>query len=56
MPFVPSDEDQTQDELDYARLALLVAQADRDGDAYDVLRGILVQLADRDGERPDVTH
>lgn len=56
MPFAPSDEDQVQGELDYARLAVLLAQADRDGDAYDVLRDILVQMAERDGETPETTH
>lgn len=56
MPFAPSDEDQAQDELDYARLAMLLAQADLDGNAYDVLRDILVQLADCDGDTPETTH
>lgn len=56
MPIGPVDEDQTKDEVDYTRLAVLLAQADPERDAYDVLRGILVQLAERGDESQDMTH
>lgn len=54
MKFVPADEDITDKlaDLDLAEVALLLEQGSpQQGDAYDVLRGVLERLADHSRDR-----
>lgn len=45
-----------QDTLDYSRIATLLEEARDDGDAYDVLRGVLQMLNEQNGEKRGPLH
>lgn len=56
MQDIPIRRDDEQDVLDLARLAALIAETERHGDAYDVLRELLQKLAAMPPLRSDVIH
>lgn len=49
----PTDKQHT---LDYSRIATLLEEASDDGDAYDVLRGVLQMLNEQNGEKRGPSH